>query len=192
LSEVADRFVVILDANVLYPFRVRDVLLSFAEAGLYRARWSSEILDEWTENLIANKPHLEDSVKSQRDAMSLAFPEAMVEGYEGLVQALELPDPNDRHVLAAAIRAGAQTIVTENIKDFPSEVIGQYDVTAVTADAFISSTFELYDSEAIAALRSVRQKYQRPAMGPSEFLMSLMSVGLARTAALARPHSEAL
>ena len=96
---VADRFVVVLDANVLYPFRVRDVLLRFAEAGLFRARWSPEILDEWTRNLIAEEPHLQASIRSQQDAMAPAFPEAMVEGHEGLIQALDLPDENDRHVL---------------------------------------------------------------------------------------------
>ncbi len=115
MSDVADRFVVVLDANVLYPFRVRDVLLRFAEAGLYRARWSQRIIAEWTENLIRDKPHLEQSVRSQQRAMAIAFPEAMVAGYEALIPTLQLPDDKDRHVLAAAIRASAQHIVTENL-----------------------------------------------------------------------------
>ena len=107
MRRVADRFVVLLDANVLYSFRVRDVLLRFAEAGLYRARWSRQIIEEWTKNLIRNKPHLKESVQSQVHAMERAFPEAIVEGYEDLIPTIVLPDKNDRHVLAAAIRSGA-------------------------------------------------------------------------------------
>ena len=71
MSNIADRFVVILDANVLYPFWVRDVLLRFAEAGLYRARWSQEILDEWTSSLLNKKPNLEKSIQSQEQAMNI-------------------------------------------------------------------------------------------------------------------------
>ena len=104
MSNVADRFVILLDANVLYPFQVRDAILRFAEAGLFRARWSQQIIDEWTRNLIENRPHLEESIRSQEQAIAEAFPEAMVEGYEYLVPALKLPDEDDRHVLAAAIR----------------------------------------------------------------------------------------
>ena len=128
MSEVADRFVVVLDANVLYPFLVRDVLLRFAEGGLYRARWSMQILDEWNAALISDKPALRTSVLSARDAMGRTFPEAMVDGYEYLIPALELPDKNDRHVLAAAIVSGAQHIITENLRDFPPEVLAPFDI----------------------------------------------------------------
>jgi len=192
VKDVADRFVVVLDANILYPFRVRDVLLRFAEAGLFRARWSPEILDEWARNLVAEKPHLEASVRSQQEAMARAFPEALVEGYEGLIQALDLPDETDRHVLAAAIRAGAQHIVTENLRDFPAEATRPYGIEAVTADAFLSGTFELYPAEAMAALRRTRTAYRNPPMPPSEFLFDLMRVGLARTAAFARRDIDLL
>lgn len=151
MSEVADRFVVILDANVLYPFGVRDVLLRFAEAGLYRARWSQDILSEWRTSLLKRKPHLEASIDSQLAAMGKAFPEANVEGCENLVPSLNLPDENDRHVLAAAIRASAQVIVTENLKHFPKKVLEKYDVEAQSADNFLASTFAC-PSSAVAAL----------------------------------------
>ena len=186
MRNIADRFVVLLDANVLYPFRVRDVLLRFAEAELFRARWSRDIIDEWTRNLIADKPHVEKSVRSQVAAMEEAFPEAMVEGYADLIPALNLPDKNDRHVLAAAIRAGAQHIVTENLTDFPKEATLPYGIEAVSADSFLASTFELYPTDAVKALRQMRKDYQNPHMDPSEFLLDLMRVGLARTASLAR------
>ena len=140
MSHLADRFVVLLDANVLYPFRVRDALLRFAEFGLFRARWSAQIMDEWEAALLKTKSHLSASISAQRHAMAEAFPEAFVEGYEDLVDSLQLPDANDRHVLAAAIRAGAQHIVTENLKDFPAEVTKRFDIEAVTADTFLGST----------------------------------------------------
>lgn len=192
MNDVADRFVVLLDANVLYPFVARDVLLRFAEAGLFRARWSPQIIDEWTRSLIENRPDLEQSIRSQEQAIAEAFPEAMVVGYEHLVPALKLPDEDDRHVLAAAIRAGAQHIVTENLGDFPDELLEPYDIQAVTADQFLASTFELYPKEAMAALKKMRQAYERPPMNPSRFLMSLLRAGLGRTAALARKDIDFL
>ena len=117
--------------------------------------------------------------------MARAFPEAMVEGHEGLIPALQLPDEHDRHVLAAAIRAGAQRIVTENLRDFPARILSRYDVEAVSPDQFLASTFELYPSHAMSVLRQMRRNYKHPPMNPGEFLMSLMRVGLAQTAALA-------
>lgn len=192
MSHVADRFIVVLDANVLYPYRVRDVLLRFAEAGLYRARWSQEIIEEWTRNLLKRAPHLAESIQSQVVAMEDAFPEAIIEGYEPLVPSLNLPDPNDRHILAAAIRASAQHIVTENIKHFPESALKPYDIEAVRADTFLASTFELYQTESVAALRRMRREYKKPPMNPSEFLTDLMRVGLGQTALRAREHIDVL
>ena len=73
MSHIANPFVVILDASVLYPFRSRDVLLTFAQLGLFRARITDDIIDEWTRNLIANKPELEVSIRSQVDAIKGAL-----------------------------------------------------------------------------------------------------------------------
>ena len=141
MTQLADTRVALLDANVLFPFRKRDILLRFHHAGLFRARWTERILDEWTLNLLEQKPHLEPSVHSQRQAMREHFEEALVTGYEPLIGTLELPDADDRHVLAAAIRCGAQHIVTDNLVDFPAEVLGSFDIEAVNADGFLSRTF---------------------------------------------------
>jgi hypothetical protein len=192
MAEVVNRFVAVLDANVLFSFRVKDVLLTFAELGLYRARWTQQILDEWTENLVEQKPELEDRIRSQQLAMENAFPESVVEGYEAIAVGLALPDPNDNHVLAATIRCGAQLIVTENLKDFPANVLAQYDIEARSADDFLSSTFELFPRDSLAALRTVRRGYDNPAMNPSEFIMDLRRVKLVKLAALARTEIDAL
>lgn len=192
MSDVADRFVVILDANVLYPFRMRDTLFHFAEAGLFRARWSAEILQEWRTALLKSKPLLAESLASQIQAIERVFPEACVEGYQDLIQALHLPDPNDRHVLAAAIVADAEHIITENIKDFPESAIAKYGIEAVTADDFLASTFELYPAEAIAALRMMRRNYENPPLNPGEFIFDLQTKGMPKLASMVKQHIDVI
>lgn len=189
---VADRFVVVLDANVLYPVRVRDALLRFAEAGLFRARWSPTILDEWKRNLLAKRPELSESVDSQISAMERAFPESCIKGANRLLQSLELPDPDDRHVLATAICVDAEHIVTENLKDFPEEYVAEFGITAVSADDFLASTFELYPAEALAAMRAMRLDYKNPPFTPSEFIFDLQMRGLPKLASMLKENIDVL
>lgn len=92
MNQLSDRRVALLDANVLFPFRKQDILLRFHHTGMFRARWTERILDEWTASLLEQKPDLEPSVRSQRHAMREHFPEALVTGYEPLIETLELPD----------------------------------------------------------------------------------------------------
>ena len=123
---------------------MKDALLRFCEAGLFRARWSEHILNEWKRALLSRRPEFEESINSQITAMGTAFPEACVTGYEDIIESIKLPDPDGRHVVAAAIRAGAEHIITENLKDFPADCISRYGIEAVSADDFLASTFELY------------------------------------------------
>lgn len=192
MSEIADRFVVVLDANVLYPFRVRDALLRFAEAGLFRARWSPTIMDEWTRNLLERRPDFEASIRAQMAAMKRAFPESCVTGGESLIPALTLPDPDDRHVLATAIRTSAEHIITENLKDFPDEALAPFGITAVTPDDFLSSTFELYPGDALSTLRNMRQDYRNPPFTPGEFIFELQRKGLPKLASMLKEHIDLL
>ncbi|MFG1206909.1 PIN domain-containing protein [Xanthobacter flavus] len=187
MKHIADRFVVVLDANVLFPFRKRDVLLRFCEAGLFRARWSPQILDEWTRSLVALKPEFAASIQAQLAAMHAAFPEALVTGHEPLIEALELPDPGDRHVLAAAIRCGAQHIVTDNLSDFPAAAVDGFAIEAIDADEFLARTFDLYPTEALATLNLIREGYRKPPFTPSEFVMDLMAKGLPKLASRIAP-----
>ncbi|MCH9808850.1 MAG: PIN domain-containing protein [Alphaproteobacteria bacterium] len=192
MSEVSDRFVAVLDANVLFPFGVRDVLLWFTHAGLYRARWSEQIVAEWHRSLVAKRPGVKASVEQQIQVMRNVFPEAWVADYADLVEVIELPDVDDRHVLAAAIRCGAQNIVTENIKHFPSEALGKYDIEAVTADHFLTCTFELYPLEAMKVLKLMRVGYRSPEYTKTEFLRHLMRIGLGQLALRVKGHIELL
>jgi len=186
VMHIADRFTVILDANVLYPFRVRDVLLQFYRQGLYRARWTDQIIDEWTRSVLDRKPHITDSIASQVATMRATFPESWVTGHEPLIPSLVLPDPDDRHVLAAAIKAGAHHIVTENLKDFPAAILDDFDLEAVTADQFLMQTFDLYPVGATSALKMVRGKYANPPFTPPEFITDLAASGLPMLASYAR------
>ena len=185
---VADRFTAVLDANVLYPFLVRDVLLSFAWAGLYRPIWTDRINDEWSRNLIAKKPDRAEKIKETVEVMNEAFPEANIEGYETIIESLALPDPDDRHVLAAAIKGHAGIIVTNNTKHFPAATLDGFDVEVSTADEFIVNTFQLYPMDAVAAIRAMRARYASPALSADELKLRIIAAGLVLLAAELDPH----
>jgi hypothetical protein len=101
-------FTVVYDACVLYPAPLRDLLLRVAMTNVVRARWSEVILDECFRNILQQRPDLSASaLQRTRELMTRAIPDCMIDGYQDLVDGLALPDPDDRHVLATAIRAGA-------------------------------------------------------------------------------------
>lgn len=173
---------VILDACVLYPARLRDLLMHLGIAGLYQPKWSRCIQDEWRRNLIANRPEiLPEILQNTVKMMNSALPDANVTGYKGLINDLDLPDPNDRHVLAAAIRAKAEIIVTLNHKDFPPEVLRPFEIETLHPDAFISDLFDLNHALTLEAVRRQRQSLKRPPMTVDEFLEMLLKQGLPMT-----------
>ena len=192
MKHIADRFVVILDANVLFPYRKRDILLGCFHAGLFRARWTERIVDEWTRSLLEQKPELETSIRSQQAAMQREFPDALVTGFERFIKGLDLPDPDDRHVLAAAIRCGAEHIVTENLRDFPSATLDEFGIEAIDTDEFLSRTFDLYPTETFGVLRTLRRQYDNPPFTPAEFTFDLTAKGLPKLAARVRPQRDLL
>lgn len=192
MRHIADRFTVILDANVLYPFLVRDVLLSLAAAGLYRPRWSRDIMNEWSSELTKARPALKAQIAKTIETMGRAFEEATVEGYEDLIPSIHLPDKNDRHVLAAAIKVDASVIVTENTKDFPPEILSKYDIETRTADEFAVDTFQLYETDAVNAIRSMRKRHKNPPHDPDELIVALVARGLVDFANELVPHKKLL
>ncbi|MER0105366.1 PIN domain-containing protein [Corynebacterium rhinophilum] len=130
-------FTVVYDANVLYPSTLRDILVRLAGSGYFRARWTDKILDEVFRNLKSNRPDLDPTKLARtRTLMCQAVDDCLVTGYEDLIESLSLPDRDDRHVLAAAIRCGAQVIVTENKRDFPKTALMPFDIEAQSADEF--------------------------------------------------------
>jgi len=189
---ITDRLSAVLDANVLYPFLVRDVLLSFADAGLYRPLWTDRINEEWSSNLIEKLPGKEAQIRATIQVMNGAFPEALVRQYEDLIENLQLPDIDDRHVLAAAIHCGASVIVTENLKDFPSVILEQYGLDALTADEFVLNALEIYPADAVKALKRMRLRYAAPPYDQEQLLQAMLRCGLGRTVAFLTPQVESL
>lgn len=176
-------FTAVLDANVIYPALLRDILLSLANSGLYVARWTSDIEEEWVRNLIAEFPDKEDAIRQTAAQMQAAIPDCLISGYEPLIESIKLPDPDDRHVLAAAVVGHADVIVTLNLKDFPSEALESYGIELQTPDEFIVNQLGLYPFRAIDALKRMRLRWQRPEMS-AEDMIELMEVrGLVMTAA---------
>jgi predicted nucleic acid-binding protein len=178
---------VVYDANVLYSAPLRDLLLEVARTGEFRARYSAEILDEVFNNLVANHPELDAArLERTRELMEEAIPDALVTGHLGLVDALELPDPDDRHVLAAAIRAGADVIVTSNVKDFPPDVLAEHGIEAQHPDVFLAYLTSLRPEVALGSLERISQRLRNPPQSVTELVATLERVGCVQTAAALR------
>jgi predicted nucleic acid-binding protein len=175
-------FTAVYDACMLYPAPLRDLLLWLGMSGRFRARWSAQIHDEWKRNLLKNRPDLKvEMLDRTSNLMDTAIPDSLVTGHEPLVPGLQLPDPDDRHVLAAAIRCGASVIVTFNERDFPANVLGQYGVETQHPDVFIENLFDLDPAAVVTAAQRQRAQLLRPPMTVDEFLQTLLRQGLVQT-----------
>ncbi|PYC01565.1 PIN domain-containing protein [Pseudomonas sp. Sample_11] len=172
-------FTAVYDACVLYPAPLRDFLMWLALSGLYRARWTQEIHHEWKRNLLKNRSDLSlELLDRTSQLMDLAIPDACIDGYEDLVSGLTLPDENDRHVLAAAIRCGADVIVTFNLKDFPSCHLAPYGIEAQHPDEFVENLFHLDSAAVVAAAQSQRRQLKTPTVEVDKYLGFLQRQGL--------------
>lgn len=177
-------FTAILDANVLYPASLRSILMYLATTSLFRARWTLDIHEEWIRNLLVKRQDLRrEQLEEQRDLMIRAIPDSLVSGYQSIIQGLILPDANDRHVLAAAIRSNAEIIVTINLNDFPTDVLGQYNIIAQHPDDFIMDLFDLNPLKVLTSFKEDRNHYLKPPYSPNEYIRILKRQGLANTAA---------
>lgn len=186
-------FVAIYDACVLYPALLRDLLMHVALSGLFRARWTQRIHEEWMRNLVEKRPDIpRDKLERVRQLMDANVQDCLVTGYEDLESSLELPDPDDRHVLAAAILCHAGTIVTFNVKDFPDAALAPHGISAQHPDSFLEHAFNLDETVVIAAVRDHRASLGKPAMTVGELLDGYLNHGLATTVSLLRSHADLL
>jgi len=169
----------LFDACVLYPAPLRDLLMWLALAGLFRARWSDAIHEEWVNSLLAGRPDLtRERLERTRELMNRAVPDCLVTGYEDLVAGLTLPDPGDRHVLAAAIRGGADVIVTYNLGDFPAGTLAPLRIAAQHPDDFIAQLLDLAPGLVCAAVKKHRQSLKNPPKTAEEYLATLARLSL--------------
>ena len=181
------RVTAIYDANILYSAPLRDLFIRLAQAGLVRARWTDAIHDEWLRNLLANNPQLSpERLARTRNLMNEAVRDCLVTGYEDLTDALSLPDPDDLHVLAAAIRTNAEVIVTYNLKDFPSETLARFDIQAQHPDDFLVGLIDLSAGVVCAAVKRQRESLRNPPKTADELLATLETHGLTQSVARLR------
>jgi hypothetical protein len=185
--------IVLYDACVLYPASLRDLLMRLALTGLFQARWTDRIHDEWTRSVLADRPDITaESLARCRELMDQHVPDSLVTGYEPLIATLTLPDPDDRHVLAAAVHGGASLIVTSNLGDFPASVLSQYHVEAVHPDGFVVRLWDESPESVLEAARRQRAGLKRPPKTAAEYLATLEQCRLIETVGRLRPHAHEL
>ncbi len=182
-------FTAFYDANVLYPAELRSLLMHLALIGLFRAKWSADVHEEWISNLLKKRPDLtRDKLERTRALMDKHVVDALVTGYEDLIPGLQLTDPDDRHVLAAAIRGRADVIVTMNLRDFPSDIIGSFGIEAQHPDEFVLHLLDLALGTVVAAAQNHRQSLKNPPKTVAEYLETLERQGLTQTVLVLRRY----
>jgi PIN domain len=172
-----------LDASVLYPALLRNILMRLAINDLYRAFWSQRVQDEWTQAILRDRPHLPRApIERTRRLMKESIDDAMVSGFEPLINTLTHPDADDRHVLAAAIHCGARVIVTANLRDFPNATLALHDIEARHPDAFILGLLTAFPDEVLGTMRRLRHGLNKPPMTATELLAAMGRQGLPESA----------
>ncbi|ANK94207.1 MULTISPECIES: PIN domain-containing protein [Rhizobium] len=171
--------VAVYDACVLYPFHLRNVLVQCAFDGLVDARWTDDIHAEWIRNLAIGSPEIPfPRLEATRDRIKKVLPDADVGNHRILIPDLSLPDPDDRHVLAAAIAGKASVIVTWNLKDFPAADLRPHGVACVSPDNFLVGLHSTFSSALIDSIRRARLNLRKTVPAVHEFIDALDHQGL--------------
>jgi hypothetical protein len=181
------------DACVLYPAPLRDLLLQLATTDLYRAHWTADIHKEWMRNVAADRPDIApEKLERTRELMDAHVRDCLVNGYESLIPFIDLPDDNDRHVLAAAIVAGAAVIVTYNLKDFPDEKLKILGIEAQHPDVFLTHLIDLAPSQVCAAVATIRKRLRNPPRTAAEYIDTIEQQRLPQMASALREFEDQL
>lgn len=190
---MSSHFTVIYDACVLYPAPLRDFLMRLALTDLYRARWTDMIHDEWTHNVLKQRPDLKpEDLERTRSLMNTHVRDSLVTGFEHLIPSVKLPDPDDCHVAAAAIHGGARLIVTFTLRDFPPEQLKSYNLAAQHPDDFIFDLLDLHPARVCEAAASHRRSLKNPPKTVDEYLDTLLKQGLTQTVGVLRGWKVAI
>jgi predicted nucleic acid-binding protein len=186
------RYTALFDACVLYPLAMADALMSLATAGLFAAKWTTRIETEWIAALETRRPDLKGRLDIRRDQMREAIPDWEVSeaAWQACTGHLALPDPDDVHVLAAALCGHADCIVTANLKDFPAAVVGALGIEVIHPDPFIVAQWDLDPLAAIAAFKRMRARWKRPKASAEDFAAAMERGGLPATAQRLREAAE--
>ena len=187
------KYTVVLDACVLYPAKLRNLLLCLAERGAFHARWTQDIQSEWVGNLLSKgkagitEARLAHTVQQMNDAIE----DSIIEDYQFLIESLQLPDPNDRHVLAAAIVGHVDAVVTFNLRDFPREEIMQrHKIEVIHPDDFMIFQYDLNNVAFLSTIKEMREQMKKPPLTAEQLANAFAVAGLPQTAARMRDASE--
>ena len=181
----------VFDACVLYSASLRDFLLHLASDGLVDPFWSEEIQNEWTRNLLLRRSDvMRERLERTCQEMDSHFPRGRVHGYESIMPTLLLPDPKDRHVLAAAIHAKTQYIVTFNLNDFPEAILQMYGIEAISPDEFVFRLIHQIPARVLRAVKKHRLSLTRPSKTVAEYLETLEKQKLPQTVAFLWRHED--
>jgi len=153
----------------------------FAYYELYTPKWSNNIFDEWI-SVMKKKGIAENEALKRTNKMNLAFPDALVQNYETLIDSIQLPDKNDRHVLAAAIKTNADLIITNNLKDFPEEYLIGFGLKAKSPDDFFTDIIDLNHELSVQAFRRMVFNKKNPPFNEYDVLDIFRKIGLHDTA----------
>lgn len=170
------RYTAVLDACVLVPVALADTLLRVAEKGLYRPLWSERILGEAQAAVEEIHPGIDAAKRFA--SMSEAFDDALVTGWEELEPGVHLPDEDDRHVVAAAVRGGAQGIITANVKDFPAAALEPLGLEAVHPDDFLLDQLDLSPPTLLQVIREQAAHTRKPPLTPQDLATLLGRAGV--------------
>jgi predicted nucleic acid-binding protein len=183
-------FAVVYDASALYPNAQRDLLIRIAQAGLVQAKWTTEIIEQMARARLRRNPDLDPArLDRLKQLINHSVPDCLEWGYEQLIESLKLPDPDDRHVLAAAVHSGAQVIVTANVRDFPPEDLADFNIEAKTPDDFVLDQIGIDDRVVFACVQDIANCRTSPQTA-QDILVELENNGLvASVAALRSPPS---
>ena len=183
--------IAVLDACVLYSAPMRDTLLCLAQQGLYLPQWSHIITDKWLGNLLKNRPDLkEERLLKTVDRMNTYFDDANVTDFDHHISSIQLPDPDDRHVVACAIQCEAEIIVTKNLKDFPAEELAKFNITPQHPDDFICDLIKMDRKAAEDALKKQLESLKNPPQTKEQLLATFRKNDLIKAAELFAQNTE--
>lgn len=188
---MTEGLIAVYDACVLYPMILRDLLLRLATSELFSAKWSNQIHEEWIRNVLKNRPDLSrEKLDRVRGLMDQSTLDCIVNDYEHLISKLNLPDPDDRHVLAVALQSKASIIVTFNLKDFPSNILNEYQIEALHPDDFIQTLAEIDRDKVLYSVCTAISSLKKPPINLDEYTWILEKHGMIKTSLLLRAHRE--
>ena len=182
-QKTGSKITAVLDSCVLYPAQLRDLFMHLALTKVFRPRWSNDIHNEWIAAVLRNRPDLKESqLLRTRSLMDSHVIGCLVRDYEKYISGINLPDEKDRHVVAVAIKAEADVIVTFNLKDFPLEEIEKYNILAKHPDIFLEQLLLDNTESFIKAVNQLLASLKRPPVSKEHFLSILENSGLTKTA----------